>query len=397
MQFSKFGYLLALCAIFTASKAVAQELDTLGYDTSGLAINGGVSAGYDSNIYKDANEIGSAIYMADALVGYGYQSGATQFGIKYSGQYTGFQKNRDDNLFSHDVSVGVKWRPVSSHELSVLSSIKQADEMRGTGLTQGMPFSISSPDRYILTSGGFKYDYSPLGEKGMRFGTSLKSTKRDYDSHREVALRSNISSNDILTSLGYQWRTGRSFSFLYQKGSDSFNDISVSIRDADIQRIGLEFEWMATAASGIAFTFGEETRSFDSNVSDEKTAFWDLSIIWQPLTYSRFEITSSSQQNNSLDQNELVNLVRTVRLDWKHAWSDSYESGFAYTYRNSDSLLGDSREQGFKAASLLTQYNWSERIAFGVSLAWEQNSDSQDIRDYDQLAVTLSIKIKSTV
>jgi hypothetical protein len=268
--------------------------------------------------------------------------------------------------------------------------------MRGTGFSQGglLP---SDPDSYEETTAGISYLYGD-SESFFSFDLSAGIYDKAYDNNpSQTQFRER--EDDRLSATAYFNVSPRTSILLEYRNTDiNYTTDPIAVLGA---RDSLDSEetyafigvtWEATAKTTGSIKVGQGDKKFsDADRADADGAFWEASILWEPLSYSSVTLNAQSGFGEAVGQGNALE-TDNYNLSWTHEWSNSLSHSLSL-YASDDDYIGSQRADEFDVLSLRVDYSVRRWFDVNVSIAREERVSSFSLFNYKENVVAIGFSV----
>lgn len=269
-------------------------------------------------------------------------------------------------------------------------------EMRGTGFSQG-GFLPTDPDSYEETVYGASYQYGTDSSFG-RLVLGVDALDKTYDNNRlTTRFRDREDENFVGTFyLNISPRTDILFEY---SGSDVDYTTDPNVvagaadtLDSDETYAFVGLTWEATAKTTGTIKVGSGEKEFaDADRLDADMASWDVSLQWEPLTYSIINISAASRFDEATGVGDALETTN-YSLNWQHTWSDSLSSSINI-YSSDDEYIGSTRNDELDTLTFRLDYSARRWLDFYVSVARDERQSNFATFEYKENVVALGFSL----
>lgn len=313
---------------------------------SGFAVTPILNTGlkYDDNIYSRSNsETASTILTIDPSVNFYLEDGVNNYSIDMGLLTAFYQHDSADNFVDGFLGFSTHQEPSSRSRFNFSAEANWTTEPRGTGLTEGVGSAVSEPVRYAHQTIGGTYEYGSMSAFG-RVAVSAEYYNKDYVNFKEQTKYRNLE----------HVKLGSKFIYNTQASSDLFVELTHTDvtydeqnpnefgRDSKDLKALVGVEWQATALTSGSAKIGYQKKDFDDAQRENHTGLsWEVGVEWAPLSYSRFEVTTSKAAEEALTEGDYIDKT-SFGVAWNHDWSGRLSSSLFADY-SEDKYVGVTR------------------------------------------------------
>lgn len=333
--------------------------------------------GHDSNLTAaNTNEIDSSyeLYSAGATVD--ARDVNSVFQMRLLGSHGRYSDSSADNytdasaLTSYDVAFSPR------DFLRLNWDYLRAHDSRGS-TDRGLQ---NQPDKYFLSTPGIMYAYGAPGAQGRMEVFASRAVKR-YLNNRETTVGSDRNTKDY--GAAFYWRVMPKTSFLVEaRGTDMHYLLPDSSLSSTEARYYGGVTWEATAATSGTVKVGRLEKRFDSDRPTFKGSSWEALITWMPRSYSKFDLYSSRQTNESTGLGDFI-LTEASGVIWTHGWNSVFSTEANARYQR-DKYKGFDRNDDITALGLKANYKFRRWLTLGAEYQYTNRDSNQSIYEYDR-------------
>ncbi len=298
---------------------------------------------------------------------YGLDLGAT------SGRYT---DSGADNYDDNNVAASANLNPEARVRLGLRAEHLDIHDPRGSTNDPLTP----TPNRYRQGTLGGIFGYGAPGAQG-RFELELGGMDKHYYNNRATT-----AINDQNHRYGggtFFWRIAPKTSLLAQlkRTNIDFTDSTSRLDSTETRLLG-GITWEATAATTGIFKVGQVKKDFkDSTLVDFTGTSWEGQVRWSPLTYSRWDFSTSKTPRETTGGVGTFILGTTYAARWTHAWTSQFSSEVSASH-SIDDYKGIDRSDKINNAGLKGTYQMRRWLSFGAEYRWGKRDSNVDTADY---------------
>ncbi|MEO8383926.1 MAG: outer membrane beta-barrel protein, partial [Betaproteobacteria bacterium] len=154
-------------------------------------------------------------------------------------------------------------------------------------------------------------------------------------------------------------------SFLIEARADKLDyKSSASLLDSNERYYLAGITWDATAATSGTIKIGQIRKDFVSSATrDSSTSGWDANVQWAPLSYSKFNFTTSKSFGESTGVGDFL-LTKRYGAAWTHEWSSRISTS-ASINRSNDDFVNGGRSDTTDSIGLKLNYKVQRWLTLG--------------------------------
>jgi len=280
--------------------------------------------------------------------------------INYSFERGIIHNSTDDNYLDHNLTGTVFYTGNSRNRVDLRTSFIKGHEARGDE-EGGAVTQTSAPLEYNLNSIKGIYTYGGIRAKGnIELSAGYKDKK--FTNFRDISQTRDFNQTDLGAAFKYRVsdRTSANVKFIrYQLDYDHSN------RDNTNTRYLFGASWEATAKTSGYIDIGWSEKDFkDSDLKDTSGGTWDISINWQPKTYSTFIFYTGQEFGESTTDSTYVD-AKNYGFDWQHFWKEHIKTTLSYNVLSED-YSNSRRKDNTKNLTIAVNYEARRWINLGL-------------------------------
>jgi polysaccharide biosynthesis protein VpsM len=347
----------------------------------------GLGLGYDDNIFlTPTNEKSSTLYLVSPgfVIDGRDQNSVVQ--IRHQTQFGLYRQSEDDNYTDHTTRAQFDLALDRRNFLRLAADHVIGHDPRGS---TDRPLA-SRPDRYRLISPGVTYAFGAPGAAGRIEAYGSYGRKR-YMNNRQFTAASDRDTTEYGSA--FYWRAmPRTYVLVEARQTDIEYRTPGSPFSAEERRYYAGLAWDATAATTGTVKIGRLERKHDFGPEFDATS-WEALITWAPRTYSKFDLYSARQTNESTGLGNFI-LTSVTGVTWTHNWSSVLSTGVDARFQK-DKYQGFDRQDDLNIVGLKVGYRFRRWLTFGAEYTHTTRDSNRPNFEYDKnlylLSATLSM------
>ncbi|MDX2424169.1 MAG: outer membrane beta-barrel protein, partial [Amphritea sp.] len=319
-----------------------------------------VQTSYDDNIFSsNSSEVDSLITSINPRLEVIAEDGFNAYKVTYSIDHGMYKSSSDDNYTDHNLGLDGHLEFDARNTLDLNTSYTKNHEERGTGITEtgNIGANVDAPLEYDTASVSFAYTYGAQDAAGKLVFAGRYADK-EYQNFRSITESRDSETTTFSGTFYYQVQPKTSLLFEVRNQDLNYkNDLTNSL-DSETRRYYVGATWEGSAKTTGTIKLGQVEKDFDSSARDDFSGTsWEVTIDWEPRTYSAFKLSTSQYEKESSGAGDFID-SKTVRLTWNHEWNDQLKTALSSGYTNDDYKgTGGGREDDITDASIKLTYD----------------------------------------
>jgi len=340
--------------------------------------------GYDDNLLRskdDKKDTGFSI-VTPRVQGW-LQNGLNTYSLTGALVNNVYFDSSKDDITDEQYNLDLHQVFTPRHTVDVYSEYWDFHEARGTGLSEGIGELLDGPVKLDRTTVGLDYFYGTRSSRG-RLEFSARTVDHEYKNYPTLT-RFHDRTLDRYSG-AFLWqvapRTDAVFELRYL--DTRYDHTRPAIVGAELDSDELNYlagvTWEATANTTGSAKVGMIDRDYDAAGEDDDRVFsWEVDATWYLRTYSRFNLATNRQFNETNGQGNAVDTQRYA-LSWDHDWSGQSSTRMVAGYGDED--YTDSGRQDDRY-DLEAQYKYAFRRWLDITVAYRYEKLDSDQPRYD--------------
>jgi len=315
----------------------------------------------DDNLYQSAgNQVSTSIATFTPSVELLFDNGVSGFSLGYSlesSTFSGEAASEDYTDQRVDLDAGTLFGEI--HRFEATGSYVESHDRQSVDL-----ISVNALDYFEDIQYGIAYT---LGAEASIFNVELSAGEfeRTYINNRVVTEEFDREESFIGAALMWNYLPNLTFGLSYIDTDIAYVRPQAS-RDGDEQVTSFNLAWEPSSTLALDVSVGRTDR-FTLDGGTNSSDYWDVTMEWQPLSYSTLALFTSSYT----DEAETAIGGFTVREEfgfrWTHEWTQRFQTEASYT----DSVIGyvvntQDREDRGEQIELRAAYQFRRWVNLGV-------------------------------
>ncbi len=354
MKFAS-GVIISTALLTSIAPAIAQSAAPASgviKTASGIDLIPSVQVGlkHDDNVVRSSsNEIDSWVNSIAPALKAMLVDGADSYTFTAALNNARYFSSDADNFTDGYLDAEAKISPASQHNFKVKANASWLHEDRGTGVSEGRGLLLDDVTKFNSQLLEGEYLYGAQSSTG-KIRLNSKYFNKKYDNFRDVTQYRDYDST--LFGGAFLYQTNGSVKLVASANTAEIDfkvlDLSGDRNNTDNNyRVGVEWE-ISSITSG-ELKLGYQDKNFDRAQREDFSGFaWEAILVWQPLTYSGFDIATGRRAKDVDAVNVLGDYIieTTYGLGWNHQWSETWDTKIAYEYQTNKYNLSDRKDTG---------------------------------------------------
>jgi len=390
-KFVNFSRLTFLAALVVSTNAAALEPAAVDAGPLQVIPQVNLQVGYDDNIYStDTNRVDSVITVLNPSVQVVLEKDLDVYSLNYSVKQGIYDHGSADNYTDHDLTARAYLDFNIRNRLELLARYLKTHEDRGTGLNQGVNATANdAPLEYHVNTLSAKYGFGGLNAKG-RIEVAAQIDDRKYDNFRSQTIAKDRQT--VSTSATFYYRVMPKTSLLFEVSHEDIDyDLSSVTLDSTETEYLMGATWDATAKTTGIFKIGYAEKDFASaSRDDDDGVSWELSMKWEPKTYSVVTFTTSKEEEETDGTGNYIDST-SWNLSWQHDWTSRVISRVSYG-QSDDEYVTSTREDENTNYGMGVTYKMRRWLDLGVDYSYIDRDSNVANTDYDKNIIYFTVQ-----
>jgi hypothetical protein len=352
MKFTK-GFIISTALLTYIAPATAQSAASPSgviKTSSGIDLIPSLQIGmkHDDNVIRaSSNEINSWVNTIAPALKATMVNGADNYTFTAALNNARYFSSVQDDFTDGYLDLEARISPASQHNFDLRANSSWLHEDRGTGVSEGRGLLLNEVTKFNSQLLDGEYVYGAQSSTGKIRLNSRYFTK-EYDNFRDITEYRDYDS--MLFGGAFVYQTNAAFKLVASANTAEIDfqvlDLSGDRNNTDNNyRVGLEWEFSSITTGELKL--GYQDKNFDIAQREDFGGFaWEAILVWQPLTYSGFDVATGRRAKDV----EAVNVVgdyiieTTYGLGWNHQWSETLDSKLAYEYQTNEYNLSSRKD-----------------------------------------------------
>lgn len=381
----------ALVAVLVTGNTMAQD-----DEVSGIGLGSGVrllsSLGtqilYNDNRFRSNEFIESETGLQfDPELTLSYAPSESTYQLGYRGH---IDPVVEDDYNDREFFLTADARPLLRHRFELDARYSYGHDELGLGRTQGAidPDSLSLDE---WAEQGINAQYT-FGAPEARMNLSVRGgvKERDYKTNRDLGTRF-LDYDSTLIGGTAAYRLGGKTQLVLDLEHRNFEyDVNANPAfDGTIDRALVGVRWIATAKTTGEILVGHYSRDFDESArADDDGADWQARIIWEPVTTSRFTLSTGRLIRETFLLGENFVNERFYKVDWRQDLNSRCYANLTATLIKTD-FAGTPRSDDVTQTGVRLFYELTANTTVKTGVEFIRRDSSSSNFDYDRDALFL--------
>ena len=304
------------------------------------------------------------------------KQGANVYGLDLGFTSGRYSDSTADNYDDNNVSANALFNPEARVRIGLRAEHLDAHDPRGS---TNDPLT-AEPNRYRQGTLGGIFGYGASGAQG-RLEFELGGTDKHYYNNRATTA---INDQDQrYGGVTFFWRIAPRTSLLAQvkRTTFDFTDPASPLDSTETRLLG-GVTWEATAKTTGIFKIGQLRKDLKDSTRDDFTGgSWEGQVTWSPLTYSKWDFSTSKATRETTGGAGNFILGTTYGARWTHAWTSQFSTAASASHAIDD-YKGIDRNDKIDNLGLKGTYQMRRWLSFGAEYRWSKRNSNVDTSDY---------------
>lgn len=358
-----------------------------------LNISAHTELGYiDNYFYQESNKEATRYWLLGTSAFTQGMSDRHLAQLQFNLKKLSFDKFDEDNHTNLSVFSKYYYKFAVQQKLFVSASFEEQFEYRGTGLTQGYPFSVEKGDRKEngLLNIGYQYgDHLSVGKAnivvGRKFGKYV--TRRHFSSSKD------FESDFIHSELDYLLSGKTYLSARYEFADIDYQNQPTVSRQEHTLYTGVK--WEVSELSHFALLLGAQKLEYVNDNQESVESFrWRANYTWSPLASLQLGFKSGRYNTEANEQLASYKVVDDYGFDANYTFNERLIFLLDLNYQEQAIVFQNSeREDEQVTISPIIQYQFNEWLKANFEVNYSKRASNFDQFDYDRRKIAVSIVI----
>ncbi|MFT6917140.1 MAG: hypothetical protein ACJAWL_003497 [Motiliproteus sp.] len=328
-----------------------------------------VQLSHNDNIFTEETDTNSSfITLLNPSVDFRVEKGNRAFRLNYDLKQGIIHSSSADNYTDHRLTGEAIFEMNSRNQLNLTAGVNLIHEDRGsTDASTG-----DEPSVYNDNSIAGTYLY---GAKSAQGNLELTASYLDHQYTNFAAANDGRDRDNLRLGATFFYNVAPKTQALFEVRHEQINyKQSSSTLDNDEQKYLVGVKWDATAKSSGSAKIGATRKTYDATTrSNQSGISWEVATLWEPQTYSSFELETSQEYDEASGSEDAVD-TQNLSLTWTHSWSERVSTNAMLSDMNED-YLGLNREDKTDSVALSVDYELQRWLSVNLGYA-HADSDS---------------------
>jgi hypothetical protein len=305
---------------------------------------------HDDNVVRSSsNEINSWVNTIAPALKAMLVDGADSYTVTAALNNARYFSSKQDDFTDGYLEAEARLSPASQHNFKLKANSSWLHEDRGTGVSEGRGLLLDEVTNFNSQLFDGEYLYGAASSTG-KIRLNSRYFNKKYDNFRDVTQYRDYDSTQFGGAFLYQTNGAVKVVASAATAEIDFKvlDLTGDRNNTDNNyRVGIEWEFSSITSGELKL--GYQDKNFDIAQREDFGGFaWEAILVWQPLTYSGFDVATGRRAKDVDAVNVLGDYIieTTYALGWNHQWSETLDSKLAYEYQTNDYNLSDRKDTG---------------------------------------------------
>lgn len=337
--------------------------------------------GYDDNFRANSDKEGTWFTSIQPSFTLGTAGLKSEYEITYSFIHDYYHSYSSEKTTDHFIDAAAYFEFNSRNRLLLSADIADTSDINGK----------DEPNDEFRTSGlNALYTFgAQTARVNIDLGFDLGRTRTQNDINEDKDLNARLLSSTVYYRVSPRTR-------LLGEVRHSKQDYTINnALDSTNQSYLLGAQWEATAFTTGSLRIGRTDKDFKDPARDDVSRnMWELGLVWEPLTYSRFNAQTRSSIEEGDEGATSINQQRH-QVGWNHEWNGFISSTLTYSYTTRDYKNDQNRKDKIHNSSIGVNYAVDRWIDLGLRYQYIDNNSNIATEDYNrnQIMLTLTVSL----
>ncbi|PSJ40064.1 hypothetical protein C7I36_12405 [Zobellella taiwanensis] len=381
--------------ILFAGQAAAIEPQAVDLGGVGFIPTVKLSETYDDNIWEASGLAGdeeqsSWVTSIEPSFTLAARDRLNTYQFNYRFNNTTYHSSHDDDKTDHFVSANSHMEFNARNRLDLNAGHNRQQDTRDSTNRQNDEVG----NKYHTTNLGGLYGFGAEAAR-MQLELGANHEWRRYTNNRDSGSLTREKDRDTLSLVTTAYyRIGPKTRLLAEIQRNDY-DYQTANLDSTSWRYLLGATWQATAKTSGTVKVGFEDKDFnDATKNDPNNSTWEAGITWEPLTYSRVKLNTSSRAEEGSATEDYID-TDSYGIGWEHDWTPRITSNLGYSLTEKAYKGGgrEGRKDDLDVYNIGVNYKMRRWLDLGVGYTHKDNSSNSATDSYDRNQVFVNANI----
>lgn len=349
---------------------------------------------HDNNVANTrTDKVSSFVSELTPSVAMVLTDGVNEYSLASAFRFGDYFQSRQDNFFDAGFRADAKMEFTDRHRIRLQGNTIFGHEQRGQGVSDSLGFEVDEPGRFEEYEIKGHYEFGARSTPA-RLRLSAGYLDKGYTNLREFSQFRDFDRRTV----------GATFFFSTLASTDLVaevmrNDINYKVVDIDrgsrdnkdiSYRVGLD--WEITALTSGELRIGQQRKTFDNPLREDfKGLSWNLSVTYEPLSYSRFTLETGRRATDPMTAADYVK-DSTYGGNWQHDWNSDLKTNVRVRYVNSD-FVGVTQRNKFWNYGADVNYRLSYWLTVFAGFDIADRDSTVERFIYDKRVISLGLRV----
>ncbi len=311
------------------------------------------------------------------------QNGPNEYSLNFEAKDSTYFDSGDDDYTDYTTTADIHQEFNARNTLNLFGEYYDGHEQRGTGFIEGdLSFVTDKPVEYELTTFGGDYTYGSQEARG-RVTLAAKSAEYDYQNYREFT-RFRDRTSDTLAGTFY-WKVAPRTDALIETRyiNNDYDQRAPGNPDGSYTSDQMDYlvgvEWQATGKTSGHVKLGMYDRDYDSAARKDEDGFlWEVGVLYQPRTYSSFELNTRRYYQETSGPGNAIN-TEAATLAWRYDWNQRSSTGLILGANVENYEGSDRKDDNYNVEA---RYNYALRRWMDLGAGYRYEDRNSDLNSF---------------
>lgn len=347
---------------------------------------------HDDNIASASdNEQSSWLVELTPSVLFNLLQGANKYSLNLAAAKGNYLSSSQDNYLDFFADAKADIDVNQSNRFSFGSQFVSGHESRGTGVSEGLGNNQDEPVEFDTFKLNGYYEYGALSTPA-RIRLLAGYFDKEYTNFETQTQFRNFDTLSYGTMFFYNTQATTSLVAEITRDNIAYDVVDpAGDRDSVVYKYRVGIDWEATALTSGSFRIGYQNKNFTQKERKDFSGLtWDAAVVYQPLSYSTFQLTTGRAAKDPNIEGDFVKESR-YGVSWSHNWSDLLSSSVAYNYTH-EKYTGVARTDKLNSYNVSLEYLVMPNVQVSAGVAITDKTSSVPAIQFDKTVFAFTVR-----